>query len=227
MRNQQSGFTLIELMIGMLVGLIVLSGVIYAFLSTIRSSSDVLNGARLNRELDSVADIMIGELRRAGYVSGASSSNSPFTNGLTKDVYLDPLYGTGMQCILYSYDQNMNGTLDYASEFKGFRYVSSAQTIEFRSSANASTADTSCSDSSGTWVQLNDSSAIGFSDSLEFNLIQTCWPSTASCASPAALDSEVSVRKVEISIEAFARRDTAIRSRIVEAVRIPNNIKYE
>lgn len=66
-RGRQIGLTLIELMIGIVVGSIVLGAVIAVYASTIRGSNTALRTARLNQELRSTMDLMVREIRRAGF----------------------------------------------------------------------------------------------------------------------------------------------------------------
>ena len=49
--QQQRGFTLVELMIGLLVGLVVVGGSLAMFVSTLNSSSSTLKMSKLNQDL--------------------------------------------------------------------------------------------------------------------------------------------------------------------------------
>jgi len=62
------GFTLIELMIAMVLGLIVIGAVLALSLSMIRANNQTIAGTRLTQELRAVAGLMSGDLRRAGGV---------------------------------------------------------------------------------------------------------------------------------------------------------------
>lgn len=114
MKNQK-GYTLVELMIGLLIGLIVLSAVIYSFLTTLRSSRDVIHSSLLNNEVMAALDLMSGEFRRIGY--NADSSTSPaggyykITSGGSESV--------SGNCILYIYDRDSVGVS--TSTYSGFR----------------------------------------------------------------------------------------------------------
>ena len=105
--RRQSGYTLIELMIGLLVGLIVLSGVIYIFLVTLRSSTDVLNSTRLNQEVATLSDLVTGEIRRAGYWNAQASGAggvSPYNDSTEFALNIPET-----SCILFSYDKQDAG----------------------------------------------------------------------------------------------------------------------
>ncbi len=62
------GFTLIELMIAMVLGLIVIGAVLALSLSMIRANNQTIAGTRLTQELRAVAGLMSSDLRRAGGV---------------------------------------------------------------------------------------------------------------------------------------------------------------
>lgn len=76
--KSQAGVTLIELMIGLVVGLIVLSGIGYAYIVTFKSSRDIIYSARLNQELAAVTSIIVGDIRRAGHWRQGASDTTPY-----------------------------------------------------------------------------------------------------------------------------------------------------
>ena len=142
MRNQR-GYTLIELMIGLLVGLIVLSAVIYSFLTTLRSSRDVVNSSLLNNEVTAALDLMSGEIRRIGYDSDSSTSPS---NGYLKIVSGGSEVSSG-NCIIYLYDRTGSDVASNAT-YSGFRLNSGS--IEY---ADGLAGSNMCA---GTWTPVVD-----------------------------------------------------------------------
>ena len=74
MIRNQAVYTLIELMIGMAVGLIVLSGALFLYLQIFNVSKTTLASTQLNRELSILLDTMSGEIRRHGYSAQISNS---------------------------------------------------------------------------------------------------------------------------------------------------------
>ncbi len=72
-----AGVSLVELMIGVAIGLAIISGAISVFGSTVNSQSSALKSMRLEQELRSVMDLMSRDLRRAGYWSMADFSARP------------------------------------------------------------------------------------------------------------------------------------------------------
>ncbi|NVK31339.1 MAG: prepilin-type N-terminal cleavage/methylation domain-containing protein [Gammaproteobacteria bacterium] len=122
-KRSEKGLTLIELMIGMIVGLIVLSAVIYVFLLTIRTSADVRNGALLNKESTFLTDLIAGEIRRIGFTSASTA--------IPTAIFGIP----NTSCLVYTYDKDTStpGTTDdgYFAIWSagGALYFSSAATV--------------------------------------------------------------------------------------------------
>ena len=117
-RKQQAGLTLVELMIGLLVGTIIIAGGLRVFTVVIRGQSDNVKLTRLNQDMRAMMDIMVRDIRRAGFVTSypsnhlSSLKNNPFfdatTMGATTDI---AVHDTG-RCLVYSYnrDEEDNGT---------------------------------------------------------------------------------------------------------------------
>lgn len=66
-KTNQSGFTLIELMISLVLGLIVVGGVISIFMGVVKSSSNTLKMTKLNYEMSILMTMMMRDIRRAGF----------------------------------------------------------------------------------------------------------------------------------------------------------------
>ena len=125
MRRAQRGFSLIELMVALVVGLIV-SGALLAFtISSVRANAEYVSAARLTQELRSVGQFVDSELRRAGYdedslsyVAGTTATQfSPFS-----PILLDTT--TGANCVIYGYDRapGTPGQIDLGNqEVRGIR----------------------------------------------------------------------------------------------------------
>ena len=60
------GFTLIELMLTLVLGLVVLGGVMGVFISTYRANSQNIKAIRLNEEMRAVMSLVSRDIRRAG-----------------------------------------------------------------------------------------------------------------------------------------------------------------
>jgi prepilin peptidase dependent protein B len=120
--KKQVAYTLIEIMIALLMGLILVGATISVYIVTVSSSSNIIKSARLNHDLDSIMTLMINDIKRAGYWGGATiaadSRKNPFTVIATTTTVTNfaptniaimdftdsegALHANG--CILYSYD---------------------------------------------------------------------------------------------------------------------------
>jgi len=65
-RARSAGFTLIELMVALVLGLVVVGGVMGVFMSTYQANSQNIKAIRLNEEMRAVVALMSRDTRRAG-----------------------------------------------------------------------------------------------------------------------------------------------------------------
>jgi prepilin peptidase dependent protein B len=168
--KKQTGYTLIEIMVALLIGLVIVVATITIYISTIKGSKDVINSARLNHDLESVMSLMVNDIRRAGYwggaVVGADSSTNPFTIG-TANIQIPTA-----ACILYSYDADGDRSPDN-SEYYGFKLQSGA--VKIRS---ADTAETTV-DCTGTgWSTLTVEESVNIT-ALTFTTAYRCLDASA------------------------------------------------
>lgn len=177
-KQRQRGFTLLELMIGLAVGLIVVSGVLVVYLSTVESSGSTLKSSRLNQEMSALINIMSNDMRRAGFWGTpdfTTPESNPFSivdtatpanttalavHALTGAVWNDTTYAATLgdrngRCITYSYDANQDGSVDN-NERLGFRWSGLAtDPIEMRTSTSGGT--NLCNDAGNdSWEPITD-----------------------------------------------------------------------
>ena len=108
-RSSQRGAGIIELMVGVTVGLIAMAGVIGLLGGHLRGNTDLVRTTRLNNELRGAMDLIVRDLRRAGYWGNAASGvwypNTPQL--LTNPFHAVDTATTGE--IGYSYDADSDG----------------------------------------------------------------------------------------------------------------------
>lgn len=96
--SKAAGFTLIELMIAMVLGLIVIGAVLALSLSMIRANSGTISSTRLTQELRGTAAAISSELQRAG------SAENPYN--VTAALALGTVtLSDSNTCVRYSYSQ--------------------------------------------------------------------------------------------------------------------------
>lgn len=96
------GFTLVELMVGILVGLILLAAVISVFVASVRANSATLTMAQLNHEVRSVAEIVANELRRSGF-----DRDDRDLENIEDNDYVEVEISADRQCIRYAYNRSV------------------------------------------------------------------------------------------------------------------------
>ncbi|GAB3103451.1 hypothetical protein GCM10027159_30440 [Lysobacter terrae] len=122
---RQTGFSLVELMVSLVAGMIVVGAVLAFTVSSVRANSEFTRSTKLTQELRNVNDHLVDELRRAGYdenamdyvASNSSTDVSPFA-----PIYLEKT--AGANCIKYAYDREPGtpGAIDQAnSEIRAIR----------------------------------------------------------------------------------------------------------
>jgi len=110
--SRPKGFSLIELMIALVLGLIVIGGVLAFTMSSLRSNADFVQSTRLTQELRSSIDFISRDLRRAGYDENAMNY---YTQGSTGVTTVSPFTLLRVEpdadgdCVLYAYDRGAPG----------------------------------------------------------------------------------------------------------------------
>jgi len=210
MRHTSLGLSLVELLVSLAVGLTIMAGVTGVYINSIRSSSDTLKITRLNQELRSVMDIMVRDIRRAGYrgrveniMFSTPTSANPFTLSVIGD------------CITYEYDINGNGTVDDASvntdERFGFRYNNNEKAVERRRSGG------DCDDSG--WWKFTDEEMIEIT-SLTFT------PNSSPVSVGANIStSTITVNSLKIQLTGRVKDDATIPQRtLTDTVRMRSDV---
>lgn len=142
--KKHSGFTLIEIMIALILGLIVVGATISIYIAVVSSSSNIIKSARLNHDMESVMTLMINDIKRAGYWGGANvaadSRVNPFTTGNAN------IQIPSANCILYSYDADGDSNPE-DNEYYGFK-------LENNSIKIRKTGTTTADCANGTWEEF-------------------------------------------------------------------------
>ena len=237
--GRERGVTMIEMMVGILVGLIVLWGMSTVYVNSARGSRTTTSANALNQDMRAVMDIMVGDIRRAGYWSTTVPGVNPFTAAATN-------LRVAADCVLYSYDAThaggVAGVVNAGIDFFGFRWDSVnqvAQTLD--PAANPASTATACN--AATWQNLTDNQVIRITN-MSFDTagsqcmayvktsynptnVATFWPNNSLCdpatsvAPPGALF--VETRLVNITLTASSVADPTLTRSLTEAVLVRNN----
>lgn len=193
--RRDAGFSLVELMVSLTLGLIISAGVISMFSTTLSANTEAVRIGRVTQDLRSVLDFMTLELRRAGYWKNAAVGAA------------NPFAGVGVSggtCITYRYDADNDGTVDN-DERRGFRLKNGV--IEWRK-ANLASAP-SCSNNTG-WTAISDSASVSVTalsftktnncTNVSTNPHRDCTVGSATYVAPVAGDVTIDVPEVAIAI---------------------------
>lgn len=179
--HKQRGLSLVELMVGMVAGLIVVGGVTSVYLTTIVSSADTLKQSKLNQEMTTLMSVIAADVRRAGIwgtdeIDYGAPQDNPFAqfNDTALEVFGDKddvddagVRGNG-NCIVYTYDVDTTDGSNVAStDLRGFRLNNNA--VEMRQNGDTSDAGNLCNDADDTWLPVTDSNVITIT-ALDFSL---------------------------------------------------------
>ena len=102
MSRRAACFSLIEIMVALVIGLLVLAAVITFTVSSIRANTAFVGVTRLQSELRNTMVYIVGEMKRAGYddeafmrIGSSGTTPSPFPT----------ISVAGNSCVLYAYDR--------------------------------------------------------------------------------------------------------------------------
>lgn len=190
--HRQGGFTIAELMIGVTVGMLVMTAAASAYFTTVRSGAENLREVKLSQELRTIMDIMVSDVRRAGYWANLVAGNPDFPLDNVPTL-VDPAVGTqvdgdnpftvdatvaaaaginptdvtlldGGECLLYAYDATYRPGNTFAVDATDyFGFRLNGSNLQMRNSG-ATTGD--CDD--GAWETVNDTNNIVI-DTLTFS----------------------------------------------------------
>lgn len=210
-KKNQTGFSLIELMISMVVGLTLVAGVIEIVSGTVKSSSDFLSLTRIDQDLNSIMTLMVKEVRRAGF-------DSNYAPGEDTDFYLTR---ASSSCLLYSYDDLSNADDGGLDDEERFAFKQNNNTIQYGEQA------TSCSNAA-SWSNVNDSNVTVIED-LKFTMDIKCLNlSDGSDCSPGETTpgtGDQYVEKYQLTIEITGKTKGASNSQTVKTtVRSHNDV---
>lgn len=175
--SRQRGLTVVEMLVGMVVGFIVIGGAIIVYTSSVQRSNDTLKSSRLNQEIASLMLVISNDIRRSGYwdnSAGLPILENPFNrpnataltvrDNMTSNTQ-QPSTGQG-SCITYAYDAtylagNTPGVIDSTDLF-GFRLNDGV--VEMRQSGTvdgaACVGGTCLSCLNGVWANVTDANLI-------------------------------------------------------------------
>jgi prepilin peptidase dependent protein B len=207
---QQHGFTLIELMISIVIGLIILSAILGLLVSMIKADSDNIKASQLNQELRAAMSLMTRDIRRSGYNGNATvnvigNTANPFQEMATNFDVTDPA-----TCIIYAYDEDKDGVDDGNSERFGFRFNAGA--IQSRGSG-ADCAATS------NWENITDETVVKITT---FTVLVDDFDHDGN-PGPGQTSAGITTHQITLTLTGELVRDPSVIRTITETVEIRND----
>jgi prepilin peptidase dependent protein B len=222
------GLTMVELLVGVALGLFLVAGAATLFVSHLTSGRRLLLEARFNQDMRAAADLVVRDLRRAGYWGGNNSLLGTVAVGTvtTTNPYRVVTDNAGANRIEYGFsrDTTENNTLDTNEQF-GFQLNNNA--IEFKTNST-------------TWQQVTDPNVVRIT---AFTITPTETPVDAreSCERTCCSDADVTagtcataniatgatcptvtVRQYRITISGQAADDATVRRTLQTRARVRN-----
>lgn len=178
--RRQRGFTLVELMVGLVIGIIVLSGAMYVFVGNSESNIYQLRSTRFVGQMRDAMDRMVMDIRRAGYMgyqhyaqTTTVSIDNPFSSNSVGGGGVNTALTIDGSCITYAYNLDDDypvmvgsGTTDYGAEFEtenlemfGFRLQGG--TLQMRTGSGGSTTF-DCNN--GSWSPITSSDVVNITN---------------------------------------------------------------
>lgn len=100
--KKQTGLSLIELLIGILIGMIVVASAIKIFTGSAQNGQEMTQNNRLERDLRNMMDMMVHEIKRAGYVNSSIDPESLQNNQFAK-LNIETVPSVTIKGITYEY----------------------------------------------------------------------------------------------------------------------------
>jgi prepilin peptidase dependent protein B len=209
---RQRGLSLVELMIGITVGLFVVAGASFMLSNQLHDGRRLMLETRVQQDLRAAADIVVRELRRAGY-SGSAAHAAWFrgTTGIQPSSYTTITAGDSQVSFRYGVDNDNNFVA--TDEQFGFRLAGGA--IQFQLGG-------------GNWQALTDTDTLVVNRFTITENVQTI-DLNRFCARPCIATGVTTcgpqqiVRDYDIRIEGYAPSDRTVQRSLRAAVRPRND----
>lgn len=210
----QSGFSVVELLVGLAVGLFVIGGALKLFVDNLGSSRKQVLELRVNQDLRAAADLIARDLRRAAYW-GNSTAGVVTTNAMPVALISDYAAvstsgGASANTVTYTYSQGTENNTSDTTERFGFRLNAGA--IEFQQGADI-------------WLAITDVNTLIVNtftitpSVTQVSLEQYCTGGVCAGANCPLLN----LRSFTINLRGQSASDSAVVRSLQETVRLRNN----
>jgi prepilin peptidase dependent protein B len=206
--------SVIELMVGITLGLFVIGGALAMLMSNITGSRGLLLEARLNQDLRATADIIARDFKRSGYwakaiegVKISDGATAAATNPYSNITCTSCISGTTSQ-VEYSYTKGVeNDTVD-ASEKFGYRLNAGAVQMQM---------------SNGNWQPITDTNILTITNFAIVEAKTGVSVALACVKTPTTNTPTVYIRQYDITLTGQAVSDAKIVRTLNSRVKVRND----
>jgi type IV pilus assembly protein PilW len=208
-RHGQAGLSLVELMIGIAVGLFIVAAATFMLTYQLRDTRRLLLESQLEQELRAAADLMAREIRRANYTPDAVTQLASVNNGNNSFVPTFTVPTSG-DAISFAYSQSGAAT-PLPADYSGFRLQGDVLQVQL---------------GNGSWQPLTDDQVVTI---VKFKVTPPravssvptpyCPPPGATC--PPALNHRV--QTVDITLRGQSVHDASVQRELQTHVRLRND----
>lgn len=216
--RRDSGFTLVEMMIALVIGLIIIGGVLTFTVATVDSVGKNIGATRVMQELRGAMSVMTREIKRAGYDRDAIEG---IGRGIFPSGYAAITINGAGDCLLMSYDRvgvNDGGNAPGAGEWKGFRrtVVAGNGVLQINTRSNPP----NCGNNTD-WVDLTSPTDVSIS---AFSAVLTPNNAAIPGGSTTAGAITVAMREIQLSMRAQLVSDPNTQRGLDERVRVRTDV---
>jgi prepilin peptidase dependent protein B len=214
--GRQAGLSLVELMVGVAIGLFVVAGATVAVSNQLGDNRRLMLETQVQQDLRAAADLIARDLRRAGYWGAAetgvwnASAVSVATNPYI-EMSAATVSGPAASAVTFAYSRGIgeNNFIDPADQ-SGFR-LTNAGVIEMRTG--------------GGWQALTDSNTVRVTNfQVKLETTDVALACFNLCAGAPNCPPTQSVRDFEIVIDATAVHDPSVKRSVRSMARLRNDV---
>ena len=212
-RRSARGFSIVELLVGVTIGLIVTSSTVVLSSRSLASSRQLLTEIRVNQDLRAVADLVTRDLRRAGYWGNAilGTQATASSSVAASNPYATVSTGVaGSVTYAFTRDATENNLLDGAEQF-GFRLASGR--VEMQTAQ-------------GTWQAVTDPEVLSitaFTITPTMTVLPLGHLCSTTCAPGAPNCPTVTVRRIDLLLRGQSVHDATLVRELRSSVRLRND----
>jgi prepilin peptidase dependent protein B len=209
----QRGLSMVELMVGVAVGLFVVAGATLVVSNQLGDNRRLMLETQIQQDLRAAADLIARDLRRAGYWSSAASgvwhAGATVVNPNPYTTVHGVVSGTPASAVQFDYARDTNDTVDIPTERSGFR-LSSGVIQMF---------------TGGAWQALTDATTLRITKfEVELNSRDIELACFNPCAGAPSCPPTQTVRDITVVIEGAAVHDPTVRRGAQSNARLRNDV---